>query len=100
MTPAQTEMLAEIQRLALAGAEQTDTRMWHQVRADQGRYACSDVRVMDRRTLRDLHRTTVMIDRDGYDEPAGIEKEECTLAQQRDELARWIAANRRREDAA
>lgn len=100
MTPQQSELLASIQALAIAAHEQTGAHAWHSVRAGHGGALFSDVRVIEPRTLEDLHATTVAVGPDGWDMPTGTDSKERTLAQQRDELAQWIASNRKQEEAA
>lgn len=110
MDKQQAEVLADIQRLALAGAKQTGLRVMHSVRSDtyigNGQvFVVSEIRILDR-NLAELHKTSVQIDADGYDQPPtylylqdGADYGERTLAQQRDELAQWIASNRKQEAA-
>ncbi|GAA0586379.1 hypothetical protein ACFQH5_20450 [Halomonas salifodinae] len=91
----QLHLLADIQALAIAGGDQTGMNIWHYVRAGQGHYVCSEVHVLHPQTLETLHRTTAMINSQGWDRPTGIDDNERTLIQQRDELVEWIANNRR-----
>lgn len=105
MTPHQLELLVGIQALALAVPRQTGLRIRHEVRADiyhnTGQpYTVSEVRIVDR-ALKELHKTVVQIDEDGHDAPPtylylpdGTDYGERSLAQQRDELAEFIATHR------
>ncbi len=105
MTPIQSEILASIQRLTLTGPTQTGLRFIHEVRADdhaRGSYIVSEVIVYKQAAerLEPALRLTTQVEQDGTDEPTGLEQEERTLAGQRDELAAFIAANRKEEAAA
>jgi len=102
MTINQIELLVGIQALMIAGAKQTGLRIVHDTRGDsdeRGTYFVSSVRVYDD-NLEVLHQTKVMIGHDGTDDP-GIyaSANERTLAQQRDELAAFIATHRKQEAA-
>lgn len=110
MTPEQIDILAGIQALARAASRQTGCRVIHQVRSDISRstgeaYDISEVRILNS-DLEVLHKTTVQISNDGDDStpellyiPDPIDYGERTLVQQRDELAEFIANNRKQEVA-
>lgn len=102
MTINQIELLVGIQALMISGAKQTGLRILHDTRGgsdERGTYVCSDIRVYDD-ALELLHQTKVMIGHDGRDDPGKYASaHERTLEQQRDELAEFIAANRKQEAA-
>ncbi|MAX33700.1 MAG: hypothetical protein CME72_11630 [Halomonadaceae bacterium] len=101
----QHELLAEIQRLAITAGIQTQQRAVHDVRSccnERGHYLCSDVTIRKSGEIigNPSHETRVMICADGSDAPTeGWDERDRTLTQQRDELADWIAANRKQEAA-
>lgn len=105
MNAQQTEILRSIQALTLAGPKQTGFRFIHEVRADghaRGSYIVSEV-IVYRPSVGRLEpelRILTQIEQDGTDSPTGLDEGERTLAGQRDELATFIAANRKEEAAA
>ncbi|MCL7941184.1 hypothetical protein M8009_12900 [Halomonas sp. ATCH28] len=98
------KLLAAIQALTIAAANQTGHRVIHEVRADshpRGDYFVSEIRIYAKGAAgcELIYRTVAQVEGDGRDEPTGFEEEERTLSAQRDELASWIVAHRKGEAA-
>jgi hypothetical protein len=99
MTAQQIELLAEIQRLTLAGSKQTGRRMYHEVQPWGDGIVWSIVRVIEG-SATPLHTSRVVV-HDGDDAVPDYDPslDRCTLIQQRDALVQWIADNRKEEAA-
>src|SRR5690625_4571457 len=99
MTEQQIELLAELQRLAMACSTQTGVRVYHSIEAWPEGGVWSEVRII-RDGGKPPHLDTVV-----EITAAGIERRVITthtietLSQQRDALADWIAANRKEKAA-
>lgn len=95
MNTAQQELLAEIQRLAIAGSIQTGKRIYHEVIAWGDGAIWSVVRSVDHKS-EPLHGSKSVVDEDGDDCNPDL-ADYCTLYEQRDMLAQWIVENRVKE---
>jgi len=97
MTEQQIELLAELQRLAMACSTQTGTRAYHSVQGWPDCGVWSEVRII--RDAGDPPRldTVVEITADGIEMCVMTTPTIETLSEQRDALAEWIAANRKEE---
>jgi hypothetical protein len=100
MTNDQIMALADIQRMSIAGRDQTGRSIVHDVTAFPDGGLFSNVRVLGA-NVQPLHSTFIGIHEDGreygqHDDPDAPR----TLSEQRLALAKWIAANRMQEDAA
>lgn len=102
----QQALLASIQSLAAAGRGQTGWSIKHHVEFDASGHTRSTVTAfMPGRAPSDSYMTWATIDPEGHDTAEGMTPEfvaehECTLAEQRDKLAAFIAANRVSKEAA
>lgn len=110
ISSSQQALLASIQALAAAGRGQTGWSIDHRVEFSASGHTYSTVtcRPPGRITTPDgdpSHMSWATVSPDGVDvaedmEPEFLATHECTLAQQLDRLAHWIAANRIRKEGA
>ncbi len=98
MTTEQIELLAGITAMTLVCRDQTGIRIYHEVQAWPDGHTWSQVRALDGNSNA-LFDTLIDVRADGTEERISGEVQITTLAQQRDELASWIA-ERRKEKAA
>lgn len=92
ITNAQIELLADIQRLAIAGPGQTGHVINHSYSIHADGLVTSSVQVMSLDFESSEHLTSAS-------NRASALYDSVTLGQQRDELASWIAANRKEKAA-
>ncbi|MFG6139473.1 hypothetical protein [Halomonas sp. B23F22_10] len=106
ITTEQQALLASIQSLAAAGRGQTGWSIKHHVEFDANGHTRSTVTAFfPGRPPADAYLSWATIDPKGNDTAEGMTPEfvaehECTLAQQRDKLAAWIAEHRIDKEAA
>lgn len=98
----QLQLLAAIQSLAASGRAQTGRYVQHDVDFLANGATVSCVKCREDGYL--VHITNAIVSANGKETaadapPEFIGEHECTLAQQRDRLARWIVANRKQEAA-
>ena len=95
MTEQQIELLAELQRLAMACSTQTGVRVYHSVEAWPEGGVWSEVRIIRDGGNPPHLDTIVEITAGGIERRVITTHTIETLSQQRDALADWIAANRK-----
>lgn len=98
MNAQQIEVVTSITALTLACRDQTGIRIYHEVQAWPDAHTWSTVRAMDEESA-PLLESIVDVREDGVEERVRGAHHVNTLAQQRDELACWIAAHRKEKAA-
>ena len=93
-------LLSEIQALAMTGSVATGYDIT--LHRPCSKHGTSSIVIVWGDNGLPLHRSEARLDAEGNDKPLPreIAPDSCTLAQQRDELDRWIAANRIDKEAA